>query len=93
MPGLVKRIMSEFSQFRRTAHPEGAWRAPSPRQIQILTLICRGFTIRRLAGKLGLAERIRNIIWAKSSRASPQESQRGCGVRPRMASTAGSERG
>ena len=57
-PGLVKRIMSEFA---RRAEPSGADSAGdgglSPRQIQILTLICRGLTYKEVGHQLGLAER------------------------------------
>jgi DNA-binding NarL/FixJ family response regulator len=57
-PGLVKRIMSEFAHRVAPPGPEGAGHQPlSSRQIQILTLICRGLTYKEVGWQLGLAER------------------------------------
>lgn len=57
-PGLVQRIMGEFSRLVEPSGSEGVHPPQlSPRQIQILTLICRGFTYKEVGSQLGLAER------------------------------------
>ncbi len=57
-PGLVRRVMGEFSRLVEWSNPEGEGDGHlSPRQIQILTLICHGLTYKEVGIQLGLAER------------------------------------
>ncbi len=57
-PGLVKRVMSEFSRLVECSDIEGEGGGHlSSRQIQILTLICHGLTYKEVGIHLGLAER------------------------------------
>lgn len=57
-PGLAQRILDEFS---RLVGPVGRSDAGdcqlSPRQLQVLALICRGLTYREVGSQLGLTER------------------------------------
>jgi len=57
-PGLVKRVMSEFARLAEPPDLEGEGGGHlSSRQMQILTLICHGFTYKEVGARLGLAER------------------------------------
>jgi DNA-binding NarL/FixJ family response regulator len=57
-PGLAKRILSEFSRLVEPSETDSEGEVQlSPRQMQILTLICRGLTYKEAGGQLGLAER------------------------------------
>lgn len=62
-PGLAQRVMAEFSRLATEEHHPAAQDAQgdmgrlSPRQAQILTLVCRGLTYKEIGNCLGLAER------------------------------------
>ena len=57
-PGMAKRVMSEFSRLAEQSGAQGASENHlSPRQMQVLTLICRGLTYKEVGHQLGLAER------------------------------------
>jgi len=56
--GMARRVMDEFARLAERSEPEGGEDDRlSPRQMQILTLICHGLTYREIGIQLGLAER------------------------------------
>lgn len=56
--GLARRVLDEFSRISDRPDSQEAERDRlSPRQMQILTLICQGLTYKEIGAQLGLAER------------------------------------
>lgn len=56
--GLARRVLDEFARLSEPSGPEeGEGGRLSPRQAQILALVCHGLTYKEIGVRLGLAER------------------------------------